>query len=390
MQRPEFVSGKVVLIISPQPWGPIRISKHHYAKECCLHARRVYFLNPPTGDLPESVMISKVPEAENLRIVDYRPRFPFRIRFHARPLFDWLMRWQIRSLKAAIKERIDVVWCFDFNLFTDLRIWTDGTRIFQPVDPVSLDSQIAPGRSADAVLSVSEQILANYRKVATRAVVINHGVAPCFLEGGLTRVAETGERISFGYVGNLTRGPLDRKLCRALVEGFAGVRFVFWGPYEDGGGNLGGNTDTATVSFVDWLKSAPNVELRGGVSPERLAEEIGAMDGFLLMYRSNAEYDCSNSHKILEYLSTGRVVVSTRIASYPENSELIVMAEGQAEFLELFAQVLARLDSYNDASKAANRRELAKSNSYQAHLMTIDGLLKDEPVAAVTGQEEIQ
>jgi hypothetical protein len=51
---------------------------------------------------------------------------------------------------------------------------------------------------------------------------------------------------------------------------------------------------------------------------------------------------------------------------------------------------LARLDRYNDASKAANRRELAKSNSYQAHLMTIDGLLKDEPVAAVTGQGEIQ
>ena len=154
-QRPEFVSGKVVVIISPQPWGPLRISKHHYALECCRYARRVYFLNPPSAGLLESVSIRSVEEAENLRVIDYRPRFPFRLRFHARPLFDLLMRWQVRAIRAAIGEKIDVVWCFDFNLFTDLRLWTNGKRIFHPVDPVGADHQLKPAHSSSAVFSVS-------------------------------------------------------------------------------------------------------------------------------------------------------------------------------------------------------------------------------------------
>ena len=42
-----FFSDKRILIISPEPWDHIPVSKHHYARKLAKLGNRVYFLNPP-------------------------------------------------------------------------------------------------------------------------------------------------------------------------------------------------------------------------------------------------------------------------------------------------------------------------------------------------------
>ena len=43
----EVLKGKTILILSPQSWGKMFVSKHHYAIGLAKKGAVVYFLNPP-------------------------------------------------------------------------------------------------------------------------------------------------------------------------------------------------------------------------------------------------------------------------------------------------------------------------------------------------------
>jgi hypothetical protein len=42
------LSGKNILLISPESWGQNHVSKHHYATELSKN-NKIYFLNPPSS-----------------------------------------------------------------------------------------------------------------------------------------------------------------------------------------------------------------------------------------------------------------------------------------------------------------------------------------------------
>lgn len=372
-ESPRFVRNKVVLIISPQPWGTLWISKHHYALECSRHARMVYFLNPPDYSLDVSVRIDPVPEAANIKVISYRPFFPFVIRFHLRWLFNYLMIVQINRIRREIVTPINVVWCFDFNLFSDLRRWKAETRIFHPVDPLNHAYQAFPGETSDLVLSVSDSILKHFGGQPTRSARLDHGVARCFLDQPQKQtVSKDHQQLSFGYIGNLIRGPVDRNVWRQIISTYPEIRFVFWGPYS---ASAGVAADLDSENFVNELKAAKNVELRGLKCPETLAEEMQDMDGFLLIYLSNREYDCSNSHKILEYMSTGKVLISSPIAAYVNRGDLVRMPASHEGFAETFSETIANISIHNTPELLKRRREFAAANSYSQNLVRIDNLL---------------
>lgn len=72
-------------------------------------------------------------------------------------------------------------------------------------------------------------------------------------------------------------------------------------------------------NFIQALKDLPNCHLRGALGTSELANEMKEMDAFLLTYRTHpTESDLSNSHKLLEYLSTGRVVIASPLSEYDE------------------------------------------------------------------------
>ena len=88
-----------------------------------------------------------------------------------------------------------------------------------------------------------------------------------------------------------------------------------------------------------FLGSAKNVKLHGFVSAEKLAHAYREMDGFLLCYKPDyKDYHAENSHKVFEYLSTGKVMVSTYLSIY-EGNELINMSgkDKNEDLVEVFA-----------------------------------------------------
>src|SRR5438093_218809 len=65
--KENFFSGRNVIIISPEGWEHLFVSKHHYAIELAKH-NKVFFLNPPSRKF--SIEKSRY---ENLWVINYPP-----------------------------------------------------------------------------------------------------------------------------------------------------------------------------------------------------------------------------------------------------------------------------------------------------------------------------
>jgi glycosyltransferase involved in cell wall biosynthesis len=369
------LENQTVLIISPQPWDHLPISKHHYSLELAERGNRVFFLEPPDPTAPPGVHVRQAREHASVLVVTYHPRFPFVIRFHARPVYDRLIMWQIRAIRSALARPIDVVWSFDVNLFSNLKAFEPGIAIFHPVDPVSLPHQINVARSADVVFSVSDKILANFRHLDVPAWFINHGLSRPFEEAARNPTARSFSELPrrVGYAGNLRRPPVNRSVIRLMIEKNPHVEFHFWGPTDPER-----DSPADVREFLDFLRNAANVRLHGTVAPACLAQELQQMDCMVLTYSEDArESDRSNSHKILEYLSTGKVVVSSRISTYASQPDLMRMSstDDDADLPAILRDTLECLDEFNSEKLQDQRRKFALENTYSKQLDRIEARL---------------
>jgi hypothetical protein len=371
----ENLQGLNILVISPNEWGDMRLSKHHYAVSLARQGNRVFFLNPPDARASERLRVQSVADAVELYTVTYRPYIPFAIRFRSRHVYDLIARAHVHWLLRTINVRFDVVWCFDVNLYSDLRWFGARLKIFHPVDQVSLPYQIDPASTADMVLSVSNEIL---RKTVDRGAPqfrIEHGLAPEFVALAERRSEEEsyrqGSPVKVGYVGNLLMPYIDRELLLRLVSGHKQIEFHMWGPRSRDESNVGSDESLEGARFVRALESMPNVRLHGSVRPSTLAKEIREVDLLLMCYavKRDPNGGC-NSHKLLEYLSTGRVVVANHVSDYADKPGLVEMvaADGQENLIDLFDSVVHDLDRHNDRQHRQRRLLFALDNSYSKQI----------------------
>lgn len=366
-----FWSGKTVLIVSPQSWDHIRISKHNYAIALAQQGTKVVFMNPPTDEVDESsLMPTDVDGVRQLTIP--RPSF-YRLRFHMRWLFDFLFARLVKTTLRKHQIRPDVGWCFDFNLYSNLNIFGASKTIFHPVDPLSEPQHVRPAITSNLNLTVSQKIADQISPAGVPVSVINHGLASVFESAAKSRKIGNyvpGDPVKVGYAGNLCRQPVNRPVIQQIVAEYPNVEFHFWGPHE--------SSVPEIASFVKFLSKAPNTTLHGPVSQVQLASEYSSIDVFLLTYLADLkESDRSNSHKIVEYFSTGKVVVSSSIQHYQKHASLLVMGktDDDSDLAELFGQTIASLMDANAEELQAKRIEFAVANSYSSHTETIAQML---------------
>ena len=66
------LTNKTILVISPQAWGQMYLSKHHYALTLAQLGNTVYFLNPPKqGNYGSKEQVKIVSLKENLYIIEH-------------------------------------------------------------------------------------------------------------------------------------------------------------------------------------------------------------------------------------------------------------------------------------------------------------------------------
>lgn len=378
---------KNILLISQQEWGKMYISKHNYAIELAKRGNTVFFLNPPKYNLNRKVEIIKHEKIKNLHIVSYKPLFPFIIRFHFRWLFDWLMALQIFYLLKKIRVKIDIVWCFNPYHYSDLRKFKANLKIFHPVDQFD-NLNINISRYSNVVFSVTSDILEKFKATKTPHFIINHGLADPFAKYSQINLKKNSyyphKPLRFGYIGNLLSPAFDRKIIKKIIRVNSDVQFSFWGPFQMDQSNVNNVGDISKDSYreaLDFLKSLEkeeNVIFRGVQPIEILAKEIQSMDGFLLCYDLEVELNKgANTHKILEYLSTGKVVIANHVSTYSKHRELIeMMNDNNNELMpELFRKVVDNIELYNSEELRKKRIELALDNTYSKQIDRIENII---------------
>ncbi|HTJ53444.1 MAG TPA: hypothetical protein VL443_28510 [Cyclobacteriaceae bacterium] len=369
--------------MSPQAWGKMFVSKHHYAVELAKRGNKVYFLNPPDQKRKEQIDIEPSGLHDNLFFIYHRLNFSYNLKFRALPVFHWLIKFHIQKIVRRINEPLSIIWSFDLGSLYPFRFFGNTSyKVFHPVDEPLLKIAIDSAKGADIIFSVTREILDKYKIYSAPKHFINHGVSTEFLGSTKTNDVVMDGSIRVGFSGNLLRGDIDRDTLLDIIHQNQTIIFEFWGSHSVKDANIGGGVDTPTINFIEALKKYPNVKLHGAVSSRQLASAIMDMHAFLICYDIKKDQSKgTNYHKVMEYLSTGKVIISNNITTYSNRPDLVQMiAERENNNLlpALFKDVVANLFEFNSPEKQQVRMNFAAENSYSKQIDRIEEKIEAE------------
>ncbi len=353
----QFLVKKRILVISPEAWDHIPVSKHHYSRELAL-ANEVYFLNPPS----QRNGVHSTPEYGNLKVVNYRG-IPG-INYLPATLRDFFNKILLNRIVKQCGGHFDVVWTFDPFRFQNLALFKASVRIYHAVDIHKSPQEHVLAESCDIILSVSNMILDRFNPFDKIRVKINHGLASHFLKDPDESVmVKKTSRLRVGYVGNLDNWCIDRPTLLAIVKNNENIDFDFIGPY--------GKNSSLALS----LKHLKNARLIGKVPSSELPARLKQCDLFLMCYDGKNREVNSNHHKIIEYLATGKPIVMNYTDEYKDKRDMLTMADENHQLPGLFTEVVDRYQELTADGLRQKRIAFAQSNSYSNHVATIDGIL---------------
>ena len=188
------------------------------------------------------------------------------------------------------------------------------------------------------------------------------------------------DRLNFCYLGNLQIKLIDWENLIKTVKHNESVNFVFIGP--DKKSNIGGNVKQPQLSV---LKSLPNTHFTGAMDKTELVQSMPWFDGFLICYdHAGFPIETSNSHKIMEYLSFGKVVVSNKFNHY-QGKELLEMVDNNNDMAEKLKEVTQNISDFNTPEQVEKRKKYAMGNTYCKHIERIESIIRDYENTLHTG-----
>jgi hypothetical protein len=369
----------VVYVISPEPWDGFKVSKHHYAVELAQRGNEVYFIdNSRTTGVLEQVDIRES-GVDGLRVVAHSGFLLRWLRFRKRALYDRLSRWHVNRVINAIGKAPAIVWDFDNTYqFADLRLFGDCLKIFHPVD--SLMSGRNDDKKPDVILSVSQQFIDRLDTVVSRTMVVPHGLneshaayARRIVEGLLPLPSASKTALVVGYVGNLDLPGIDWPTIVRMIEAYRSIEFRFIGPY-----GKPSPQNRGSPMPVELLRSLPNCRLTGIASIEEVLVAANDVDVWLLCNDRKYRPDGGiNAHKLLEYLATGKAVLSNAVEAF-EGTDLLTMPDSAENnnMPAMLGEMLDSLERINSPEVMRNRAAYALQFSYARHVDQIDGFLR--------------
>jgi hypothetical protein len=382
-----FLNHKVILILTPQAWGKMLLAKHHYAMELAKRGNEVYFLNPPDNHhwswrkSRERISIEALPEHPGLHIIQHELFFPYKLKYHSRLFYNFLVKKQIRGILRAIPKEVDIIWSFDLGNLFPLRFFNNKTfKIFHPVDEPLDKNAILAGSGADILFSVTNEIIEKYKGFAIPSFFINHGLAEEFIsEEDPSFVPHYP--INVGLSGNFLRQDLDRRILIQIISENPDLVFHFFGIYIAAQSNIGAAADADTDLFINRLAEYGNVKMHGVLNTRDLASALNQMEALLICYDMNLDQSKgTNYHKVMEYLSTGKVIISNNTTTYLAYPELVRMSASRKDngtLPALFLDTITHIEKWNSQRLVSERKNFARDNTYRKQLDRIETQIVD-------------
>jgi hypothetical protein len=355
---------KNILIISPEPWDAIFVSKHHYALALAA-ANQVFFLNPPKLNAFKSFNISATSNA-NLWEVDYSPLVRG-MQYFPRFIRQSVERDFINRLERYLDRRFDIIWNFENSRFFDFGFARKGImKIYHQVD---LNQNFHPHKAAltaDVCFCTSDVILSVIKAANPCSFKVHHGFSELVPAGYEEAIVSSSPnpKVTAKLVGNLDYRYLDLDLLKTIISQNPDVQFELVGPVDK------------AKSTYSILAPFPNVSFVGKVPAERVPSILQSADILLVTYRKDAWEQMSSPHKFMEYFGSGKVIVATYTDEYKDKQHLLAMAESWEEYPSLFKKVKENLSTYNNIEEIGKRRAFAVDHTYSRQLNKISDIIE--------------
>lgn len=354
--------GKHVLLISPEPWEGVKLSKHHLAEALAAHGCHVHFLPPPDPSATDIEIVQHV----GMDHVRY-PHWLKGVNHLPKAVHLWYYRRLIRRIERSVGHRMDLIWCFD----TSRMQWFPGQGRLGVLHLVDLDI-LHQGeglmRTADVVFTTTGPIAERVRRAAPKATIhkVGHALHGGWLvdtEGLSTQRSTVPARAVFA--GLLATHYVDWAAMRAVFEAYPSIAFDLYGPHH-------GHTDPD----LEHVRTLANVHFHGLVPKDQLIGHVRSADILFLLYRTDILLDqLAYPHKMLEYLSTGNVVVCSRTLEMDAYSDLVVMANERDDALATFRKAVHDFASLNTEPKRMARIAFAAERSMDKLILRLSTLI---------------
>jgi hypothetical protein len=365
------LTNKNILLISPEAWGKSWVSKHHYALSLANRGNRVYFLNP--GIDPSLIY---QPIGNTFLFVLGDVSVPKGLRYLPKFLRSHFIKKAIQQLESKCEVSFDVVWTFDSSRYFDLTCFKNALRIFHMMDYRYDFNLPIISKSAHLCLGVTNEIVSKQKNYNPHSFFLQHAFHS--YDQTLAKLHGGEKNLKVFYAGNLLLRFIDRTLVLTLVTEFPEVHFYFAGSYESG--NLNSIVTSDDKAFIQALSAFKNVFLLGERSPNELLSLMSEADVLLLFYDSKRyPLDVANSHKIVSYLSSGKVILANRTRQY-ENLGLLEMAETHEEYISKMREILRKPEVFNSPEEQAKRTIYAEDHTYEKQIQKIEKILGTLPL----------
>ena len=264
----------------------------------------------------------------------------FFLKFEAPVL--WVCTPSFADVALALRKRISK--CLVYYCVDNISFYAG------EMNPYILQQEIKLHSRADLAFFVNHQLVKERKQYNPNTHHLGHGVDYehyAMLENASSAVPDDLKAIPgpiVGYIG-VMRG-LDFELVKYLAQKNKELSFVFIGDVQE---DLSG------------AASLPNVHFLGKKPYESLPLYMSHIACFGIFYFAEDVFNnYRNPKKLLEYLATGKPVVSVPILEMEYFKELVYIARGYEEFDRLLKQAV-----YSDPPALRKaRRQYAKENTW--------------------------
>ncbi|MBL8001557.1 MAG: hypothetical protein JNL05_06310 [Flavobacteriales bacterium] len=357
------LKGLDILVISPEPWNGLHMSKHHVSQGLVARGNRVVFWEPPVAGAKQLELKGQGP----LRTVT-TPHWFKGVNKLPPAANKWYYRRQVRAIERAAGVRFDIIWCFDTSR---LQWFPSGPwyRLLHLVDYDIMYQGHGLMRSADLVVTTADIISRRALEIAPKATVhkVGHALDARWTMGAEALVTPRGDTPHLVvYAGQFFNTYIDWTALLTVAREHRGLHFRYIG-------NL--DPDFPDGAFQQ-LRREPNVEFTGLVTKDQLIPRVREADILVFSFMTDKRMlERANPHKVLEYLSTGNVIMGSWTLEYEPHAHLLQMARDRNDFVATFADTVARYAELNTAERRAERIAFAGGRTMDRLLERVAGLI---------------
>lgn len=346
---------KNILLISPEPWSHIFVSKHHYAINLACRGNNVYFLNPPS----DHEKCEKT-DFENLYSINYTG-FVKGLRFLPSFIQKIFIRRCFKALQRLCNVRFDIVWSFDNSVFFDFSALPKDIFSISHVVDLNQDFQFKKAvKTANICFGVIKKIVDKQLLYNRNSFQIGHGVQNYPKSSKVIKLPGKNSKKCL-HIGNLAMKHIDWNLYNQCIADNSGVDFIFIG------------SNNLPISQKNCFKI-------NTIPANRIPDYLMSADILWLAYKVQYYQEYATPHKMMEYLASGKMILATWTEEYVDlhYNGLIKMSRNSSQFLKYFDEITVNLDFWNNEDLTAKRKAYTADFTYTNQVRKIEELIKGE------------